>query len=374
MAMENLSVLDSHFTIDGVAMDSTPSEILDECSLAPAPERQSAPEIIVDETVDVDLVPLQFDRDKISDYVSAIQTSPASFPLLYPTFGTMQAITATLTDVIWKEGHFKLSNINLSLFWKWNGKRLGNMAAFYQSVCASSGIIWDLGVKLKDYDYQGSDNCSMSCVAGVDKVNGITEMEDMSDADEEIFLTEKRRCPARAIADPESWIIYVPFDVCSMRLGSSAFSLIAGNGGDSAPKCTDPDYFRDCFELVREFVEDGVARSGIGVGRGGLMCAASMLCGGTGLKMELRPLSEAYAEDTMERLLFSEIPGVLLQISDSDYDYIDSQFLLQDVAYYPLGHPVGGKGCMGVSCSKKHSVTGILESLLGSRDMSEGED
>ena len=37
------------------------------------------------------------------------------------------------------------------------------------------------------------------------------------------------------------------------------------------------------------------------------------------------------------KLLFAEVPGVLLQFNEADADYVDSQFLLQDVAYYRVG-------------------------------------
>ena len=54
------------------------------------------------------------------------------------------------------------------------------------------------------------------------------------------------------------------------------------------------------------------------------------------------------------RILFSEVPGVIFQINDSDYDYLDAELLLQDVMYFPLGHPVRRKGKVGA----------ILDSLI----------
>ena len=40
--------------------------------------------------------------------------------------------------------------------------------------------------------------------------------------------------------------------------------------------------------------------------------------------------------------------GAIIQIKDSDYDYVDAEFLLQDIAYYPIGHPVTGTGEVNV--------------------------
>ena len=61
---------------------------------------------------------------------------------------------------------------------------------------------------------------------------------------------------------------------------------------------------------------------------------------------------------------------MILQIADIDYDYVDAEFLLQDIAYFPLGHPA--VGTPGVSVlSGGSGITGILESLMNSL---EGED
>ena len=66
------------------------------------------------------------------------------------------------------------------------------------------------------------------------------------------------------------------------------------------------------------------------------------------------------------------IPGVIIQISNDNYDYVDSQLLLQDVAYYPLGHPTLEHTGVVVAEDGKSGVADILASLLG--HATEGED
>ena len=75
------------------------------------------------------------------------------------------------------------------------------------------------------------------------------------------------------IDDPDSWLVYVPMESCEYRLGGSLLSELLQQGSDVAPAPSDPDYFIDCFEVVREMVEDGVIIAGASVGRGGLMTA-----------------------------------------------------------------------------------------------------
>ena len=87
----------------------------------------------------------------------------------------------------------------------------------------------------------------------------------------------------------------------------------------------------------------------------------------------LKGLETAYGEKDCIRILFSEVPGVIIQIRDSDYDYVDSQLLLQDIAYYPLGHPDPGRKGIDISETGRPDVFSILEALLNGQ-APEGED
>ena len=80
----------------------------------------------------------------------------------------------------------------------------------------------------------------------------------------------------------------------------------------------------------------------------------------------------SYQDSSRPEILFGEVPGILLQISDENYDYVDSQLLLQDIAYYPLGHPSDKHSGVSVSESGKTGVADILLSLL--EQATEGED
>ena len=64
-------------------------------------------------------------------------------------------------------------------------------------------------------------------------------------------------------------------------------------------------------------------------GAGGLGRAISLMCSGFGLSVNLSGISSSYMENDCTKILFSEIPGVLIQVSGSNMDYLDSQLLLQ---------------------------------------------
>ena len=172
--------------------------------------------------------------------------------------------------------------------------------------------------------------------------------------------------------DPDSWIIYIPFDTCRHKLGGSLLTQAHDDNGGAAPGIMDPDYFIDCYEVVRELNEDGILMAGRGVADGGLAVAASKFCGKGGLQADLSGILASYQEDDRTKILFGEVPGVLIQISDENYDYVDSQFLLQDIAYYPVGRPAGTGSGLTFRETGKTGVADILASLL--EQASEGED
>ena len=107
---------------------------------------------------------------------------------------------------------------------------------------------------------------------------------------------------------------------------------------------------------------------------GGLLPAMKAMCGeDIGAKIDISGIMNAYDEDKSIRVLFSEVPGVLIQIKDIDYDYADAEFLLQDIAYYPIGHPTAGSSGIKVKSGRGGGISDILQSLLSSQ-ASEGED
>lgn len=361
----NSSFFDSEYIIDGIRCDCTPGQMLKEAmayTAAAEGERSGlAPGTVVDETSDRIPAQTKYDENRIYSYLKLVLDSGLSgkrkFPILYPDVFTRQRIAVTLLEAIWKKGHFTLENIVLSASWEWDPEPVGNMAAFYSSVGAASEYICGLGTALQEYscsEVKGACSADFSVYglipSGEDDLTGIS-------------ISAERACPEEAVADSRSWIIYIPFDQCSFRLGGSVLSGILGSGG-MAPEICDPDYFIDCYEVVRELVEDRVVIAGTTVCDGGLAAAAARMARTTGIPLDLSGIMTAYHENDITRILFSEIPGVIVQIDDNDYDYIDAQLLLQDIAYYPLGHPSPSSEGIEVMRKGRSGVADILAALM----------
>lgn len=363
-------LLNSHYIIDGVHQALSPAQMLRDCTMEPPLPPDGDPSTIADEHMELPS-PTTFQAQAPSESLLEFKRR---FPIQYPASFTVGKLAQSLLDAVWMVGHFRLGDLNLKAEWRWNDSKIGYPAAFYDSVEAACGFLDALGVKISVYNVLGGGP-SVSF-----KATTVAE-EDAPDEEESLFrelpyrtanprISRRRKCPSTLVPEEQDWLIYIPFDSCDFRLGGSALEEATGKSDATAPDLGDADYFIDCYEVLRELVEDGVVKAGATVGDGGLMTALEAMCqGGCGARVSVRDIGTSMDEKEPLRILYGEIPGVVIQISGSDYDYVDAEFLLQDVVWFPIGHPVpGGKD---VTIEEKTDIQGILSSLLNTL---EGED
>lgn len=341
----------SRYVINGVQQELTPAGILDAVCDARRDHIETAG-VVVDELVDPAIGLHTFDAGRIREYLEKVEgvENPCVPPAFSEAYSRLRVATA-LVDTLWKAGHFTLEDLRPEAVWSWDFAPVGAAASFYQSVRSVAEYVDSLDLRLSSYSLSDGDDCRFS-----------VELQQ---------LPEGRICPAKADPDPQSWLVYVPFDPCDFRLGGSALARELGIGGGVAPQIGDADYFIDCFEVLRELVEDGVVIAGATVGDGGLLCALKKMCADTGISVDVSDIMKSYDEDNVVRVLFSEVPGALIQIKDLDFDYLDAQLLLQDVAFFPLGHPDSSVHDVLVRAGEKSGIQKILESLMQN---AEGED
>ncbi len=370
-------LLHSNYILDGIPMPLSPARMLRECTDQPPLAPAETPETLADEHLDHAPDHHPFTENAIPEYALAVEELKRSRHLPLPFAGpyTASKVAQALLDAIWYNGHFRLGDLSLKAEWKWNQKAMGNAAAFYDSVEACCNYLDALGVRLEKYNLSGgTPSVSFKAGTAVEEDNARNEEEDLfRDTPYRTAnprLSRRRKAPAACQPEASDWLIYIPFDTCEYRLGGSTLAEAVGATPAIAPDVSDADYFIDCYEVVRELVEDGVVKAGVTVGDGGLMTALrTMTSGGTGADVSIREISKAYGEELPVRILFSEVPGVLIQIADIDYDYVDAELILQDVVYFPIGHPTPGRP--EVKLTSRIEIPQILESLLNTL---EGED
>ncbi len=360
-------------------MDMTPAELLEECMEYEDSPFQYGFSDIIDESTEPPLISFTYEQEKEAEYLQQTMESSIEerdFRMLYPEHFTRLQIAKALLSRLWSDGHFKLCNLKLWAQWEWNTRPLGNMSAFYRSVESASEYIYGLGVKMADYLFIEGDHTSHAkFFAWLDEEYDGTVTDTLFKSPFESrhpWISEERKCPATISEDPDSWIIYIPFDTCRFKLGDSLLTQIKEHNGGKAPEIDDPDYFIDCYEVVRELVEDGFVMAGANVADGGMMTAAGRMCGEHGIDLDIQGIMSSYQGDDRSRILFGEVPGILMQISNENYDYVDSQLLLQDIAYYPIGHPSTLHQGVRITENQRLGVADILASLID--HTSEGED
>lgn len=353
------TALFSHYIIDGVHRELTPAAMLDAIlepsSRIPVEARldEPCPETVVDETLDTSPFVAAFEPSRIQEYLAGLDSVPYSMPLPFAAQATRFEIAQALINTIWKQGRFKLDDLNLTAKWTWHKEHIGDMAAFYASAEAAADFTDALGLCLRRYALQEGEH-------------GFSAATPFSGAGPIVLSS--------FVPDPQSWIIYIPFDTSDYRLGGSLLSQSLSMSGGVAPLVEDADYFIDCYEVVRELVEDGILLSGATVGHGGLARTLKhMTSEGVGARADIHDVMRAFEEYNPVRILFAEVPGVVLQVRDIDFDYIDAELLLQDVAFFPLGHPNADGGGLELQYSAKSGIQTILDSLL-SQQSTEGED
>ena len=344
-----IPVLNSKFIIDGVPRELTPAGLLAPV-LEKLPEAESPGGVFMDETMDPAPGAIVTGGADIFSLLGALDGGQRRIPVPFAAPCTRGRIAETLIDTLWRKGNIRLDDLHLTVKWTCNPAKVGDMAAFYDSVESAADYLDTLGTLLR--------RCS--CEEGDFGVRFATP-----------FSGAPLLVPDTFADDPQSWIVYVPFETSDYRLGGSLLAQTLGQHGGTAPQVDDPDYFMDCFEVVRELAEDGVLLSASTVGAGGLLKAMDgMTREGVGASADISGIIRSSGENDPVRILFSELPAAIIQVRDPDFDYIDAEFLLQDVAFFPLGHPVRGGG-LQLATSARSGIQDILESLMQN---AEGED
>ncbi len=359
-----MTLFDALYVIDGVPQEDTPRNLLTgELSATGVETAREELPVLSDETVDPHLSAWTYHECDIPAYLEKLAAYPYPFSLRYPASSARLSLASALADTLWREGHFTYDQLRLGLEWQWDEKALGALAAFYQGCEALGEYLESLRLDVDHLSHRSNALCELfpqfsTPQATQASVPGAQRVPD-------------RKTPARLFPQADSWLLYLPLDPCRFSLGGSLLSKVCGNAGDGPVEIGDGDYLMDVYEIVREMVEDGIVLSGVTVGRGGLMTALTRWCGQTlGADLDIAPLMKAYDLSEMDetdraRVLFGEVPAVLLQIRDEDYDYVDAQCLLQDVAYYALGHPViSAEGDTVPRINISHNPVPVLSSLL----------
>jgi phosphoribosylformylglycinamidine synthase len=224
--------------------------------------------------------------------------------------GSRLAIAEALTNLVWAPLSHGLNGVSLSANWMWPCKNPGEDARLFAAVKAVSDFAIRLGINIPT----GKDSLSMTqkypdgsvvYSPGTVIISAVGEVSDV-----------KKVISPALIPATGSGLVYISFSGGSFELGGSSLAQVIGRLGDKTPDVIDAAYFAKAFGAVQEMISNRMILSGHDISAGGLVTTLLEMTfpsPQTGMELDLTSLQET---DTV-RLLFSENPGVVIQVKDT---------------------------------------------------------
>jgi phosphoribosylformylglycinamidine synthase len=244
--------------------------------------------------------------------IKGIATSLGHAPvaaIIDPSAGSRLAIAKALTNLVWAPLTHGLKGVSLSANWMWPCRNAGEDARLYEAVKAVSEFAIALGINIPT----GKDSLSMTqkypdgtvvYSPGTVIISAVGEVSDV-----------KQVISPNLISDVDSVIVYIPFSDGGFELGGSSFAQTLNQLGDKTPDITDAAGFSHVFDIVQDLIREGVVLAGHDIAAGGLITTLLEMCfpiENIGLEIDLAAIGEV---DPV-KILFSEKPGVVLQIAN----------------------------------------------------------
>jgi len=243
--------------------------------------------------------------------VDGIATSIGHAPiaaLIDPAAGSRNAITESLTNLMWAPLEEGLKSVSLSANWMWPCKNPGEDARLYKAVQAISEFSIALGINVPT----GKDSLSMKQKYPNDEVispgtviiSAAGHCNAISKVVEPVFKKE---------AGP---IYYINISQDEFKLGGSSFSQIMGQLGNEAPDVKDAGYVKTVFNTIQDLIQKDQIVAGHDVASGGLITTLLEMCfadNNIGAEYDLTSLNE---KDSF-KVLFAENSGIVFQAKDA---------------------------------------------------------
>ncbi|MCD8287562.1 MAG: phosphoribosylformylglycinamidine synthase [Porphyromonadaceae bacterium] len=249
--------------------------------------------------------------------------------LVDPAAGSVLSIAEALTNIVWAPLKAGLESVSLSANWMWPCKNSGEDARLYKAVEACSRFACELGINIPT----GKDSLSMTQKYGDEKVYSpgtviISAAAEVSDV--------KRVVSPVLVQDHRTAVYYIDFSFDAFSLGGSAFAQSLGRVGDSVPTVQESEYFASAFDAVQQLIAKDLVLAGHDISAGGMITALlemnfANVHGGLHVKLDKLP------EPDLIKILFSENPGVLIQVKDRKQ--VEKILEEAGVGYAVVAHP-----------------------------------
>lgn len=240
---------------------------------------------------------------------SGLATSIGHAPvvsLIDEAAGSRIAIAESLTNIIWAPLTYGIQGVSLSANWMWPCKNEGEDARLYNAVKAVSDFSIELGINVPT----GKDSLSMTQkYPNGDKVIAPGTVIISAGAE----VNNVRHIVSPNLINDSSALIHIDFSGTDYELGGSSFAQALQLLGNKTPDIKSAEYFKKAFASVQDLIENERLLAGHDISAGGLITALlEMTFTSTQLGLDVH--LDNFAEQDIVKLLFSENPGVLIQV------------------------------------------------------------
>ncbi|MGL4293913.1 MAG: phosphoribosylformylglycinamidine synthase, partial [Bacteroidales bacterium] len=253
--------------------------------------------------------------------------------LVDPAAGSVMAMAESLTNIVFAPLKDGLGSVSLSANWMWPCKNEGEDARLYKAVEACSDFACELGINIPT----GKDSLSMTQKYGDEKVYSPGCV--IISAGAEVSDVKKVVSPV-VVNDEKAPLYYIDFSFDSYKLGGSAFAQTLNKLGNETPTVKEFEYFADAFNAVQELINSNLVLAGHDISAGGMLTTLlEMTFANTkgGLAVDLSGI----AEEDIIKILFSENPGIIIQVKDKKA----AEKILEDagIGFLKIGHTTANR-------------------------------
>ena len=265
---------------------------------------------------------------------TAIGHAPAA-GIIDERAGSVLSVIESLTNIVWAPLAGGLSGVSLSANWMWPCKRPGEDARLYNAVESLSKTAIALGIPVPT----GKDSLSMSMkyddgsevrspgtvvVTAAAAVTGI-----------DLVVTPD----LKPVSD--SVLLYLNLSGRKHNpLGGSSLAQALGETGNEVPQVSNLELFKSGFDFVQSLVQGGKLLSGHDVSSGGVLTTLCEMAFAGNLGIKIQP--EGVGQKDLAAFLFTEKPGVVLQVRAADKENILSGCKARKLEAFVIAMPDGG--------------------------------
>ncbi|XP_064904264.1 phosphoribosylformylglycinamidine synthase [Columba livia] len=248
--------------------------------------------------------------------------------LVAPEAGARMALTEALTNLVFARVTH-LRDVKCSGNWMWAAKSGSEGGSLVAACGALVTLMHQLGVAIDG----GKDSLSMAARVGGDTVMAPGTLVISAYAvcpDITATVTPDLKCP-----QGQGVLLWVPLSPGCHRLGGSALAQVFGQLGDTSPDLENPKNLVAAFGVTQSLIQEGALCAGHDVSDGGLLVALLEMAfaGNCGIRVTLDT-----AEAPALSVLFSEEPGLVLEVTLASSGDICRRYQDAGVTCVPVGH------------------------------------